>query len=97
MWNPSRHSLNFVLSESPCDKDEDYEVKECIKQLEASKEEVDPMKVEYLVVGNAKGAPHVLKEWGEVQALPELKELPSHLKYVFLTKDASKQLSSATP
>jgi len=32
----------------------------------------------------------VLKEGGEVQTLPELKELPSHLKYVFLTKDATK-------
>jgi len=73
-----------------CDKDEDFEVKECIQQLEASKEEVEPMKIEDLVLDSAKGAPHMLKEGGEVQTLPELKELPFHLKYVFLTKDASK-------
>jgi len=49
------------------------EVEECVKQLKASKEEVEPMKVEYLIVENAKRAPHVLQEGGEIQTLPELK------------------------
>jgi len=48
------------------------------------------VKIWGMTVGNVKGAPHVLKQGGEVQTLPKLKELPSHLKYVFLTKDASK-------
>ena len=90
----------IVNSIEGCDKDEDFEVKECIKKLEASKEEVDPMKVEDLMVEDANGAPRVLKEGGEVQSLPKLKELPSHLKYVFLTKDDFKPViinNSLTP
>jgi len=45
----------IVNSIEGCDKDEDFEVKECIKQLEASKEEVEPMKAEDLVVESARG------------------------------------------
>jgi len=72
-------------------------VKECVKQLEASKQEVEPMKVEELLVATPKGA-HTLSVEEEKNA--ELTELPSHLKYVFLSKDASKPAiisSSLTP
>jgi len=54
----------IVNSIEGCDKEEDMEVEECIKKLEASKEEVEPMKVENLIVRQTKGAPHVLKEGG---------------------------------
>jgi len=77
----------IVNSIDTCDHDEDLEVKECVKQLEASKQEVEPVKVEELVVATPKGA-HTLSI--EEDKNPELKELPSHLKYVFLSKDASK-------
>ena len=45
------------------------------------------MKIEELLVEKPKGA-HTLSVEGE--KIPELKELPSHLKYVFLSKDGSK-------
>jgi len=77
----------IVNSIESCDHDEDLEVKECVKQLEASKQEVEPVKVEELLVTTPKGA-HTLSIEGEKNL--ELKELPSHLKYVFLRKDASK-------
>jgi len=62
-------------------------VKECIKQLEASKREIQPVKIEELLGDKTKGA-KTLSVQGEKN--PELKELPSHLNYVFLSKDASK-------
>jgi len=45
------------------------------------------VKIEELLVEKPKGA-HTLSVEGE--KIPELKELPSHLKYVFLSKDGSK-------
>ena len=77
----------IVNSIESSDHDEDLEVKECVKQLEANKQEVEPVKVEELLVATPKGA-HTLSV--EEEKNPELKELPSHLKYVFLSKDASK-------
>jgi len=62
-------------------------VKECVKQLEASKQEIEPVKIEKLLVENDKEAQTL---GVEEEKNPELKELPSHLKYVFLSKDASK-------
>ena len=77
----------LVNSIEGCDKDEDLEVKECVKQLEARKQEVEPVKIEDLLGEKTLGAQLVSKE-GEEN--PELIELPSHLKYIFLSKDASK-------
>jgi len=77
----------IVNSIESCDHDEDLVVKECIKQLEASKQEIEPVKIEELHVEKPKGAKTLSVE-GEKN--PKLKELPSHLKYVFLSKDASK-------
>jgi len=45
--------VNFIET---CDHDEDLEVKECIKQLEASKQEIEPVKIEKLLVENNKEA-----------------------------------------
>jgi len=45
--------VNFIES---CDNDEDLEVKECVKQLEASKQEVELVKLEKLLVDNNKEA-----------------------------------------
>ena len=67
--------------------DEDLEVSDCVKQLAASKQELGPVKIEELMGKHSMDAP-ILS--GEGEKNPELKELPSHLKYVFLTKDASK-------
>jgi len=36
----------IVNSIKSCDHDEDLEVKECVKQLEASKQEIEPVKIE---------------------------------------------------
>jgi len=77
----------LVNSMENCDDDEDLEVKECVKQLEASKQEVEPVKIEKLLIEENKGAHTLIVE---EEKNPELKELPSHLKYVFLSKDASK-------
>ena len=48
---------------------------------------MEPIKIEELLGENHKGAKILSKE---EEKNPELKELPSHLKYVFLSKDASK-------
>jgi len=77
----------IVNSIESCDHDEDLEVKECIKQLEENKQEMEPVKIEELLGEKSLGAQSLSKE-GE--KYPKLKELPSHLKYVFLSKDASK-------
>jgi len=69
-----------------CDHDEDLEVKECIKQLEARKQEIELVEIEELLDEKPKRA-HTLSVEGEKN--PKWKELPSHLKYVFLSKDAS--------
>jgi len=45
----------IVNSIESCDHDEDLEVKECIKQLEASKQEIEPEKIEELLVEKPKG------------------------------------------
>jgi len=87
--NLNQHNLwrkQFNSIES-CDHDEDLEMKECVKQLEASKQEIEPVKIEKLLVKNNKDAQTLGVE--EEKNL-ELKELPSHLKYVFLSKNASK-------
>jgi len=77
----------IVNSIESCDHDEDIEVKECIKQLEVSKQEIEPVKIEKLHAENNKEAQTLSVE---EEKNHELKELPSHLKYVFLSKDASK-------
>ena len=77
----------IVNSIESCDHDDDLEVKECIKPLEASKQEIELVKIEELLGENHKGAKILSKE---EEKNPELKELPLHLKYVFLNKDASK-------
>jgi len=77
----------IVNSIESFDHDEDLEMKECVKQLKASKQEIELVKVEELLVTTPKGA-HNLSIKGD--KIPELKELPSHLKYVFLSKDAFK-------
>ena len=46
----------IVNSMESCDLDEDLEVKECVKQLEASKQEVEPVKIEKLLLDENKGA-----------------------------------------
>jgi len=46
----------IVNSIESCDHDEDLEVKECVKQLEASKQEIEPVKIEKLLVENNKEA-----------------------------------------
>jgi len=87
----------IVNSIEICDHDEDLEVKECVKQLEASKQEIELVKIEKLLVANNKEARTLSVE---EEKNPELKELPSHLKYVFLRKDASKLaiiISTLTP
>jgi len=77
----------IVNSIKSYDHDEDLEVKECVKQLEASKQEIELVKIEKLLVENNKEAQTLSVE---EEKNPEWKELPSHLKYVFLSKDASK-------
>jgi len=52
----------IVNSIKRCDKDEDVEVKECVKQLEASKQEIELVKIEDLLGENIKGSPLVIKE-----------------------------------
>ena len=44
----------IVNSMESCDLDEDLEVKECVKQLEASKREVEPVKIEKLLLDENK-------------------------------------------
>lgn len=46
----------IVNSIECCEKDEDVEMEECVKQLEASKQEVEPVKIENLLGGKNKGA-----------------------------------------
>jgi hypothetical protein len=77
----------IVNSIESCESDDDLEVSDCVKQLEASKQELGPVKIEELIGKDSTGAPTLS---GEGEKNPELKELPSHLKYVFLSKDASK-------
>jgi hypothetical protein len=80
----TRAIVNSIESFEP---DEDLEVSECVKQLEASNQELELVKVEDIIGKNSIDAPTLR---GEGEKNPELKELPSHLKYVFLSKDASK-------
>jgi hypothetical protein len=77
----------IVNSIESYEHDEDLEVKECITQLKANKQELEPVKIEEILGENSMGEPTLSVE-GEKN--PELKELPSHLKYIFLSKDASK-------
>ncbi|XP_039688590.1 uncharacterized protein [Medicago truncatula] len=74
----------IVNSINGCDHDEDLEVKECVKQLEASKQEVELVKIEEIVGENLIGTQTLSKE---EEKNPELEELHAHLKYVFLSKD----------
>ena len=46
----------IVNSIESCDHDEDLEVQECIKQLEAIKQEIEQVKIEELLGENHKGA-----------------------------------------
>jgi len=61
------------------DNDMGDEVEECVQQLKASRTESARRKFEVL---ETKGV--------EKPVAPELKELPSNLKYVFLSEDATK-------
>jgi len=63
------------------------DIEECVQELAASKQEFVCTKVESLHLQKEEGA---AKEERELVKVPELKELPSHLKYVFLSNDASK-------
>ena len=77
----------IVNSIESCDHDEDLEVNECVRQLEASKQAIEPVKLEELL-GETHKRPEISSK--EEEKNPELKELPSHLKYVFINKDVSK-------
>jgi hypothetical protein len=66
---------------------EDVEVKDCVNQLEASKEQIQQPPLED-IVGKRYGGSKTLNN--EKEKNLELKELPSHLKYVFLSEDFSK-------
>jgi len=70
-----------------CEHVKDLKVKECIKQLEENERLMQPAKLEAILDEQSLGA-QTLSSEGEKN--PELKELPSHLKYVFLSKDALK-------
>jgi len=48
----------IVNSIESCDHDEDLEVRECIKQLQASKQEIEPVKIEELLGDKTKGGAH---------------------------------------
>ena len=77
----------LVNSIESCDHEEDMEVTECVRQLEASKQALEPVKLEALLSETHQTLEISSKE---EEKKPELKELPSHLKYVFINKDASK-------
>ena len=77
----------IVNSIESCDHDEVLEVNECVRQLEPSKQAIEPVKLEELLVETHKRPEKSSKE---EEKNPELKELPSHLKYVFINKDVSK-------
>jgi len=57
----------IVNSMENCDKDEDLEVKECVKQLEANKYEIEPVKIEDLLGEKTMGAQLVSKEEIKIQ------------------------------
>lgn len=71
-----------VNSVEGCEKEGEAEVEECVKQLVASEPQRDVLPKETL---------NQVKDEDKLAKIPELKELPSHLKYVFLSKDASKR------
>jgi len=77
----------IVNSIESSNEDMGEEVDECIQQLAAGKQEILCKKHENLHPQKEEGA---AKEEEELVKVPELKELPSHLKYVFLSNDASK-------
>lgn len=62
-------------------------MKDCVKQLEASKQQMQPPPLED-ILGEKYGGSETLNN--EKEKNPELKELHSHLKYVFLSEDFSK-------
>jgi hypothetical protein len=62
---------------------EDMEVKECIKQLEAN-EQLSHFTRDENIFSEEK------EEQQSSKKIPELQELPSHLKYVFLSDDQSR-------
>jgi len=59
----------IVNSIECCDKDEDIEMKECVKQLETSKQEVEPVKLENILCGKNKGEPLVSEEGGRFEKI----------------------------
>jgi hypothetical protein len=67
----------IVNSIESCEPDEDVEVSECVKQLEASKQELEPVKVEKIIGEDYASMPTLS---GEGEKNPKLKELPPHLK-----------------
>jgi len=77
----------IVNSIKSCENVEDLKVKECIKQLEENERLMEPAKLKAILDEKSLGV-QTLSSEGEKN--PKLKELPSHLKYVFLSKDASK-------
>lgn len=95
-------TLERVIVNSIESNDEDMskEVEECVQQLAAGKQELLYTKFESLIPHQEEEAAKEEKEGGNFAKVPELKELPSHLKYVFLSKDTSKPViisSTLTP
>jgi len=81
-------------------EDMSEEVEQCVQQLAASKQELLYTRFESLLPQQEEGAAKDEKAEGNLAKGPELKELPSHLKYVFLSKDTSKPViisSTLTP
>ncbi|KEH17119.1 hypothetical protein MTR_0042s0100 [Medicago truncatula] len=52
----------IVNSIESCEHNEDLEGKECVKQLEASKQELEPVKIEEILGENSMGAPTLSAE-----------------------------------
>ncbi|CAJ2677643.1 unnamed protein product [Trifolium pratense] len=64
------------------DKGQEKEIEECVRQLEALEVEKVQKKIEDLNVTRSGDS----KEEASTPSAPELKELPTHLKYVFLSE-----------
>ncbi|MCI54614.1 hypothetical protein A2U01_0075864, partial [Trifolium medium] len=73
--SPLEQALTNALND--IDSDEEQEIKECLKELDALKE-VPPLEAK---IEELKDEPK------PVEVKLELKTLPSHLKYVFLEED----------
>ncbi|CAJ2662794.1 unnamed protein product [Trifolium pratense] len=72
----------IVNSITLVDKGQEKEIEECVRQLEALEVEKVQKKIEDLNVTRSGDS----KEEASTPSAPELKELPTHLKYVFLSE-----------